>query len=794
MLPMVVFARGDIVAYLPEYRAAPTDAQLDRLTHLVLFSAIPGDGGRLAWANRTNWARTDADVNAVVTMARARGVKVIIALGGWGRTGTFPQSVRPTARQTFVNHIMDFVRLYNLDGVDIDWEYPTTDQERSDFEGFMIALKAALGENRRLSFAIGAQYAPTFYSAATFAAMDALHLMTYDGQTNNRPHHADMAWSKGVVDTWINSGRIARHKIFYGVPFYGRGGGEFTYAQIIQPDPNRLSQTNTNGVTWYDGVPQIREKTNFAWERNIGGIMIWELQQDVVATSEHSLLNTIFQETQRLAGLNPTNRRITVTHNTGGTVRNGNTTINSGGHVEIANGGSVTLTFTANSGFVIGDVRINGVSNSAARNSGTHTFSNVTSNQTLDVVFARRHNVPGNIHACEFSQISQIASTTNKEQCEGDNIGWLENGSFVEYLLNVNGAGNYKISVETANGNNAARAITIRNGNSSLGTINVPAGSNWTSYSVRDADVTLPTGNVTLRFSVDGPVNFRNISITRVGGGELCVTCGKNPCECNIIIPSDDPDLANGEFEWNGMRDNFGTGSNASATTAPANIGFNVTVGTTVSPNYAWAKVVTYSGGDWSGVTSINISYTSNAAITLTLVDNNGWDEQGRGFHVELPSGTHTRTIPITDFRQINTDWQTYTPIQLSQRQYFEGVSITPTSGGNATGTVTVLIVNGLTYGGGTAILQNERKASNYKMGASIVNGQLNLSLPTGADNATVTLFDVRGRILLHENVRLNTGVASLSLPNHVARNQVTVLQVKTSTGVNLTRRIMVKQ
>ena len=300
--------KGNIVSYHPTYRGMPTDDQLDRLTHLVLFSIVPNNHEvplpRGGWAN---------DISGVVERAHARNVQVIIALGGWGGTGSFPESVKPANRQTFVNNIMALVKENDFDGVDIDWEYPTSAEEIENFEGFMVALKKALGK-KRLSFAIGATYFSR-YTDATYNALDALHLMTYDGQGGGRSHHADMAWGKGVVDTCVNSGRIAKEKIFYGVPFYGRPSSgwnvEDTYVNIISSDQAVFSQTDHKddytvrswtGTIYYDGIPQVKEKTKYAWDNDIGGIMIWETGQDVPATNQYSLLNAIYQETQRLKG------------------------------------------------------------------------------------------------------------------------------------------------------------------------------------------------------------------------------------------------------------------------------------------------------------------------------------------------------------------------------------------------------------------------------------------------------------------------------------------------------------
>ena len=83
----------------------------------------------------------------------------------------------------------------------------------------------------------------------------------------------------------------------------------------------------------------------------------------------------------------PTEPIITVTHSTGGKVMDGSTAINSGTGLTVTSGSNKTFTFVEDDGFTINDVKINGVSNSAALSSKSHTFNNVTGNARIDVTF-----------------------------------------------------------------------------------------------------------------------------------------------------------------------------------------------------------------------------------------------------------------------------------------------------------------------------------------------------------------------------------------------------------------------
>jgi GH18 family chitinase len=57
-------------------------------------------------------------------------VKKIISLGGWAfstEPGTFQilrEAAKPANREKFKNNLISFMKEHNLDGIDLDWEYP----------------------------------------------------------------------------------------------------------------------------------------------------------------------------------------------------------------------------------------------------------------------------------------------------------------------------------------------------------------------------------------------------------------------------------------------------------------------------------------------------------------------------------------------------------------------------------------------------------------------------------------------------------------------------------------------
>jgi GH18 family chitinase len=89
------------------------------LTHINYAFLLPD-------ANGTFVAPEHMDqLLAVITAAHAHGVKVLISVGGWGWDEAFEAfAAQPPARAHFVRTLLEFVETYDLDGVDMDWEYP----------------------------------------------------------------------------------------------------------------------------------------------------------------------------------------------------------------------------------------------------------------------------------------------------------------------------------------------------------------------------------------------------------------------------------------------------------------------------------------------------------------------------------------------------------------------------------------------------------------------------------------------------------------------------------------------
>jgi GH18 family chitinase len=90
------------------------------LTHINYSFVLPTSSGGLTSIDTSR-------LKSLVDTAHSRGVKVNIAIGGWNDGQR--QRLRGHRRQLeparhLRNNVAQYVTAHNLDGVDIDWEYP----------------------------------------------------------------------------------------------------------------------------------------------------------------------------------------------------------------------------------------------------------------------------------------------------------------------------------------------------------------------------------------------------------------------------------------------------------------------------------------------------------------------------------------------------------------------------------------------------------------------------------------------------------------------------------------------
>lgn len=276
-----------VVGYAPDYSLDRTDpAAFGRLTDVILFSVEPTSDGAFPAE-----ALAAAPVARFQEIQRAHGVRVHLCFGGWGRSAGFPpMATDPAKRAAFIAALAAFCREKGFDGVDYDWEFPASREEHAAYDALLIETAQALHpQDREVTVALG--WSQTLDPAA-YAAVDRIHLMTYDMGARHATHEAATA----AVRRLLRDG-APREKICLGLPFYGRKMDHpdtaAAYADLLRDHAPAPAQDEAGGF-YFNNAETLRRKTRYALEEGLAGVMIWELSMDT--RDDTSLLKAVTDE------------------------------------------------------------------------------------------------------------------------------------------------------------------------------------------------------------------------------------------------------------------------------------------------------------------------------------------------------------------------------------------------------------------------------------------------------------------------------------------------------------------
>lgn len=284
--------------YVPEADYDAEKIPLEKLTHII-FSFSHVIDGKMAFRDEGH----DEKLKQLVAQrAKHPKLKIMIACGGWGSGNFSEMAATAEGRALFIESAMAFIKEYDLDGMDMDWEYPTSDEagigalpeDKPNFTALMKGLREALDKLDRpqtLSFASAGwkAYYDFIELEKVIPVIDYMNVMTYDQIGGNTPyagHHTPLGWLKEsdmegypahdlVKETkkaWAKMGRewepgsveniidycikrgVPKEKLVIGGAFYGRA------YKGVPPQGNGLYQPNKGVFVHWLPYVDIREK------------------------------------------------------------------------------------------------------------------------------------------------------------------------------------------------------------------------------------------------------------------------------------------------------------------------------------------------------------------------------------------------------------------------------------------------------------------------------------------------------------------------------------------------------
>ena len=183
-------------------------------------------------------------LRAIVALKKQKpSLKVLLSIGGWGSGRFSEMAANETNRLAFAADCRRVVQEFELDGIDMDWEYPTSSaagisslpEDKDNFTLLMRDIRNAIGKDKLLTFASAANAQYVDFKAVE-PYVDFVNIMTYDIVSNGSAHHAGLFRSeltgRGIsceqsVDLHVEAG-IPIDRLTLGIPFYGRGRDSMT--------------------------------------------------------------------------------------------------------------------------------------------------------------------------------------------------------------------------------------------------------------------------------------------------------------------------------------------------------------------------------------------------------------------------------------------------------------------------------------------------------------------------------------------------------------------------------------
>lgn len=294
-----------VLAYFTEYTETLPEVSL--LTHINYAhgrfgNPKTGDGGIVITESK------QAPISKVVALkSQNPKLKVMLMIGGWGaHADGFSMMARDAAKRTaFCKSVKALLDKHKLDGVDIDWEYPTqsadneTGCDPSDTQNFNLVLKElreTLGTGKIISFASSssAKYVD-WKTAMTY--LDYVNVMTYDmgaaPNGHNSPLHKGTKFTHRSWDESIDAhvkGGVPKERMVMGVPFYGK-------AEKNPSDANKVfvdSKGNTGySIKYKDIVPIVSNGTYMGVEVKRKLHRVWDAASMVPYLADESGRNCL---------------------------------------------------------------------------------------------------------------------------------------------------------------------------------------------------------------------------------------------------------------------------------------------------------------------------------------------------------------------------------------------------------------------------------------------------------------------------------------------------------------------
>ena len=239
-------------------------------------------------------------------------LKVLLSIGGWGSGNFSEMAADSSLRWAFAQDCRRCIEQYNLDGIDIDWEYPTTgmakisysENDTENYTKLMRDIRGAIGDDKLLTQATSATGKYIDFKAID-KYIDYTNVMAYDlgwAPYHNSPlyptEHMESICVDDAVKNHLAAG-VPPEKLVMGLAFYGRGKKGFprqrdlTQAHLVEGDYTfcwdsagqvpYIVDGSGELVFGYENEISLALKAEYILKHNLKGAMYWSYGGDNAA-------------------------------------------------------------------------------------------------------------------------------------------------------------------------------------------------------------------------------------------------------------------------------------------------------------------------------------------------------------------------------------------------------------------------------------------------------------------------------------------------------------------------------
>lgn len=300
------YAQARVIGYVSGYEVSSANLNSfnwQGLTDVYYGSINPAPDGRLITSKVGN-PLFDFDMNAFTWMKNTLKTsypdkKMWIVLGGTDIPGVRSARLESVCgnvayRTMLINDLINFAGANNLDGIVIDWEFPTTASQTMAHHNFIAQLKDMInqwGLHVKIACVVGGEYKNIinhllYIQKQTIDLVDYIDVLTFQfPQSYNPNDHATLEDAQNSLNTWAGNNvlglSVPKQKLTMAIPFFGLDAFRSRYTAYSN-EPNYVSAYNTGGASglYYNSKTTIDNKVSWTMMNGFGGVVMYDLLQD----------------------------------------------------------------------------------------------------------------------------------------------------------------------------------------------------------------------------------------------------------------------------------------------------------------------------------------------------------------------------------------------------------------------------------------------------------------------------------------------------------------------------------